>query len=122
MQDLGVIELSMSEWSSLVIPVSKKDGSLRFCLDFRKVNSVSKFDAYPMPQVDDLVERLGRAKYLKYLQPLQGVLASPTDGRQQGADGLQDTLWTLPPFCVALWPARSSGDILKDDGPYPEGD
>ncbi len=59
MLSLGVIEPSASESSSPVILVPKKDGSLSFCLDFRKVNSVSKFDSYPMLRVDDLVERLG---------------------------------------------------------------
>lgn len=67
MQSLGVIEPSASEWSSPVILVPKKAGSLRFCLDFRKVNSISKFDSYPMLRADDLVERLGRAKYISTL-------------------------------------------------------
>lgn len=64
MQSLGVIEPSTSEWSNPIVLVPKKDGSLHFCLDFRKLNSVSKFDPYPMPRVDELVERLGRATYL----------------------------------------------------------
>lgn len=58
----------------------KKDGSLRFCLDFRKVNSVSKFDSYRMPRVDDLVERLGQAKYISTLDLCKGywqVLLTP---------------------------------------------
>ncbi len=52
MQSLGVIEPSTSEWSNPIVVVPKKDGSLRFCLDFCKINSVSKFDPYPMPRVD----------------------------------------------------------------------
>ncbi len=64
MKQLGVIEPSSSEWSSPIVLVPKKDGTLGFCLDFRKLNSVSKFDPYPMPRVDELVERLGRANYL----------------------------------------------------------
>ncbi len=72
MQHLGVIEPSTSEWSSPIVLVPKKDGTLRFCLDFRKLNSVSNFDPYPMPRVDELVERLGRAKYLTTLDLCKG--------------------------------------------------
>ena len=39
------------------------DGSVRFCVDYRRVNAVSKFDAYPMPRIDELVDRLGMATY-----------------------------------------------------------
>jgi len=52
MQSLGVIQPSSSECSSPVILVPKKDWCLRFCLDYRKVNSVSKVNSYPMPKED----------------------------------------------------------------------
>lgn len=77
MQDLGVIEPSLSEWSSPVILVPKKDGSLRFCLDFRKLNSVSRFDPYPMPRVDDLIEKLGKARFLTTLDLCKGYWQVP---------------------------------------------
>ncbi len=57
--------------------VPKKNGSLRFCLDFRKLNSVSKFNPYPMPRVDELVERLGRAAYLTTLDLCKGYWQVP---------------------------------------------
>lgn len=77
MQTLVVIEPSTSEWSSPIVLVPKKDGTLRFCLDFRKLNSVSKFDPYPMPRVDRLSERLGRAKYLSTLDLCKGYWQVP---------------------------------------------
>lgn len=77
MQDLGVIEPSTSEWSSLVILVPKKDGTLRFCLDFRKLNSVSKSDPYPMPRVDHLIEWLGKAKFLSTFDLCKGYWQVP---------------------------------------------
>ena len=54
MEKHGIVEKSMSDWSSPIELLKKKDGTLRFCVDFRRLNSVSKSDAYPMPRVDEL--------------------------------------------------------------------
>ena len=53
MLELGVIEESHSAWSSPILLVGKPEGSIRFCVDYRKVNNVSRFDVYPMPRVDE---------------------------------------------------------------------
>ncbi len=76
-KDMGVIEPSTSPWSSRPFLVPKKDGSLRICLDFRKLNVVSRFDAYPMPQIDELVEQIGQAKYITTLDLCKGYWQVP---------------------------------------------
>ncbi|XP_078797929.1 uncharacterized protein LOC144989406 [Oryzias latipes] len=79
MQELGVIEPSDSEWCSPMILLPKKDGSLRPCIDFRKLNAVSEFDAYPMPRVDELLERIGAAGYITTLDLCKGYWQVPLE-------------------------------------------
>nr|XP_006012602.1 PREDICTED: uncharacterized protein LOC102366250 [Latimeria chalumnae] len=77
MLELGVIEESFSQWSSPIVLVPKPNGTWRFCNDFQKLNEVSKFDAYPMPRVDELIERLGKANYLTTLDLTKGYWQIP---------------------------------------------
>ncbi len=78
MLELGVIEESHSDWASpivlvlVLVLVAKTDGSVRFCVDYRKVNAVSKFDAYPMPRVDKWLDRLGAACFYSTLDLTKG--------------------------------------------------
>ena len=64
MEKSGVIEPSQSEWAVPIVIVKKKDGSLRICVDYRRLNSVTAMDAYPMPKTDELIDKLGKAKYI----------------------------------------------------------
>ncbi|KAL1253020.1 hypothetical protein QQF64_017713, partial [Cirrhinus molitorella] len=77
MLKLGVIEPSRSPWSSPIVMVPKPDGTLRFCNDFRRLNEISEFDGYPMPRVDELLDRLGRARYISTLDLTKGYWQVP---------------------------------------------
>ncbi|KAI3366502.1 hypothetical protein L3Q82_000474 [Scortum barcoo] len=77
MLELGVIEPSTSEWSNPIVLVIKKDGNIRFCIDFRKVNAQSEFDAYPLPRLDDLIERVGQAQFITTLDLCKGYWQVP---------------------------------------------
>lgn len=67
MLKLDIVEPSSSPWSSPILLVKKKDGSYRFCVDFRKLNSVTVRDSYPLPQVSDTLDKLRDARYLSSL-------------------------------------------------------
>jgi len=54
----GVIEPSDSPWASAVCLAKKPDGSYRFCVDYRRVNAVSRKDAYPIPDIQDAFDSL----------------------------------------------------------------
>ena len=59
----GIIEESTSPWSSPIVLVRKKDGSVRFCIDFRKLNNITTKDAFPIPRIDDIFDHLSQAEY-----------------------------------------------------------
>ena len=66
MEHNSIIESSMSEWASPIVFVPKKfvpkkDGSLRMCIN---LNSVSEADVYPMLRINNLINRLGEARYI----------------------------------------------------------
>ena len=72
MLEAGVIEPSMSPWASPVCLVKKKDGTYRFCVDYRRVNAVSKKDAYPLPDIQDALDNLRGSKYFATIDLLSG--------------------------------------------------
>ena len=72
MQQQGVISPSTSPWASPVVLVRKKDGSLRFCIDFRKLNAITKPDVFPLPRIDDLSDQLGKSRYFSTLDLAAG--------------------------------------------------
>ena len=67
-----IIQPSNSPWSSPIVLVRKRDGSTRFCIDYRKVNSVTRKDAYPLPRVDDILDTLGGSKWFSTLDLKSG--------------------------------------------------
>jgi hypothetical protein len=68
----GVIEPSRSPWSSPIVLVRKKDSTLRFCIDYRKLNAVTCKDSYPLPRIDDSLDALGQAPIFTTLDLASG--------------------------------------------------
>ena len=62
-----ICEESKSPYSSAVVLVKKGDGTWRFCVDFRKLNAITKKDAYPLPRIDETLEKMGNALYFTSL-------------------------------------------------------
>ena len=72
MLDANVIRRSRLPWSFPVVIVDKKDGSKRFCVDFRKLNQISKKNSYPLLLIDDILALLGNAKFFSSLDLKSG--------------------------------------------------
>ncbi len=68
----GVIQPFNSPWSSPVVLVKKKSGEYRFCIDYRRLNAVSKRNVYPLPRIDDVFDRLAGSKYFSTLDFANG--------------------------------------------------
>jgi hypothetical protein len=72
MRQRGVIEESDSPWSSPVVLVPKKNGDLCFCVDYRKLNDVTRKDCFPLPRIDDTLDTLAGAKWFPTLDLKSG--------------------------------------------------
>ena len=72
MLDAKVMRRSNSPWSFLFVIVDEKDGSKRICVDFRKLNEVTKKNSFHLPLIDDILASLGRAKFFSSLDLKSG--------------------------------------------------
>ncbi|XP_037773928.1 uncharacterized protein LOC119570135 [Penaeus monodon] len=77
MKEAGVIEPSSSPWLSPVVLVKKKDGTLRFCIDYRNLNKVTTTDSYPLPRIDELIDNFNGTSWFTSLDARSAYWAIP---------------------------------------------
>ncbi|XP_059424715.1 retrovirus-related Pol polyprotein from transposon 17.6 isoform X1 [Carassius carassius] len=77
----GLAVPSQSPWSSPCLLVPKPDSTFRFCTDYRKVNSISKPDSFPLPRMEDCVDKVGSSKFVTKLDLLKGYWQVPLTAR-----------------------------------------
>ena len=75
----NVIQKSTSPLSSRIVLVKKKDGKLRFCIDYRGLNKLTKKDVYPLPRIDDSLATLQIGKFFSTLDLYAGYWQIPLD-------------------------------------------
>ena len=79
-QDSIISKIEMSDWTSRIVPVLKKDGSVRICSDFKvTVNQVLQVDQYPLPRIDNIFATLAGGRKFTKLDIRQTYLHMPLD-------------------------------------------
>ncbi len=75
----GVICESESEWCAPVVPVRKPDGTVRICIDYRKLNEQTPLNRYYLPTLDELVEKVGGSGILSTVDLISGFHQIPME-------------------------------------------
>ncbi|CAF3461352.1 unnamed protein product [Rotaria sp. Silwood2] len=113
MLDQGIISPSASPWTSSVILAPKKDGSLRFCVDYRKLNSVTIPDAYQFSRIDDTLDSFQEAKFVSTFDLRSGYwqVEMNNDSREKTAFVTHKDLFefNVMPFGLMNTPATFQG-------------
>jgi len=105
----NLAEPSESPWASPCLLTPKPDKSFRMCTDYRKVNALTRLDSYPLPRIDDLIDAVGKSRFVTKIDLLKGYYQVPLTEQAKlisafiTPDGLYQ--YTVMPFGLTNAPA-----------------
>ena len=103
-----MMEQANSPWASPVVLVAKKDGTKRFCVDYRHLNSITRMDTFPLPRVDDSLDLLANTAYFTTLNLMSGYWQLSVYGRRIATkDSILFTFWIIRIHSYAVWPCNA---------------
>jgi len=116
MAKAGIIERSNSPWCSPVVLVTKKDGSKRFCVDYRALNAVTVTDAYPLPRIDDTLDALSKVQWFSTLDLKSGYhqVEVQEEDKEKTAFSFGQGLWHFNVMAFGLCNAPGCFECLME--------
>ena len=116
------IRPSASPWGAPVFLVPKKDGTWRFCIDFRNLNAVTVRDSFPLPRIDDLLHKVGQARIFSKMDMQSGFhqvlmeemsIETTAFSLPEAAEGSTHFEWKVMPFGLMNAPSTFQQLISK---------
>ena len=128
MLEQGAIRPSDSNWASPVVLVEKKNGDIRFCTDFRKLNGITKKDNHPLPRIDDMLESFYGSEWFSSIDLASGYWQIEIEEQDKGKtafitfEGLYE--YNVMPFGLCNAPAtfqrlmhKVLGELIYKEAP-----
>ena len=111
MLEEGQIEHSVSAWSAPTVLVTKKDGTTRFCVDYRRLNDKTRKDAFPLPRIDDSLNSLSGQSWFSTLDLASGYWQVRLSEDAKTEDCIRNSLWVIPVRCHAIRPMQRASNV-----------
>ena len=117
MVESGVIRYvtDPTDWCAAVVPVIKKTGAVRICVDVKQLNTAVRREHHMLPSLEDIAPKLAGSKVFSTLDAASGFLANPDRRRQPIVDNLHNTISTLCILQTAIWNFLRPRDIPTQD-------
>ena len=114
-----VIEPSSSPWASPVVLVTKKDGSTRFCMDYRKLNEATRKDAYPLPRSDAVPDTRHGSQWFTTLDLMSGYWKVVMHEADKPRTVFCAHRVVVSISSHAVWPEQCPSNLSAVNGPRP---
>ena len=105
-----IIQASTSPWAFPIVLIRRKDGTLHFCVDYRKLNGLTWKDAYPLPWIDDALDTLAGSKWFTTLDLISEYWQVEVSNQDREKTAFCTTDWLFKFNVMPFWLCNASRD------------